>query len=72
MPDSSISKFFEKTRTERLDVIKNFANLSEDDIKRKLISFNRWKCLKQALVVKKLFSLANEIRKIYRLLYIRE
>ncbi|KFM16314.1 3-hydroxy-3-methylglutaryl-coenzyme A reductase protein [Marine Group I thaumarchaeote SCGC RSA3] len=33
MPDSSISKFFEKSRTERLDVIKNFANLSEDDIK---------------------------------------
>ncbi|KER05380.1 3-hydroxy-3-methylglutaryl-coenzyme A reductase protein, partial [Marine Group I thaumarchaeote SCGC AAA799-E16] len=33
MPDSSISKFFEKSRKERLDVIKNFANLSEDDIK---------------------------------------
>ncbi|AFS81554.1 hydroxymethylglutaryl-CoA reductase, degradative [Candidatus Nitrosopumilus koreensis AR1] len=32
MPDSSISKFFEKTRKERLDVIKNFANLTEDDI----------------------------------------
>ena len=32
MPDSSISKFFEKTREERLQVIKNFANLSEDDI----------------------------------------
>ncbi|MBI1662062.1 MAG: hydroxymethylglutaryl-CoA reductase, degradative [Nitrosopumilus sp.] len=33
MPDSSISKFFEKSRAERLDVIKKFANLSEDDIK---------------------------------------
>ena len=33
MPDSSISKFFEKTRDERLDVIKNFANLPDDDIK---------------------------------------
>ena len=33
MPDSSISKFFEKSRKERLDVIKNFANLSEDEIK---------------------------------------
>lgn len=32
MPDSSISKFFEKTRKERLDVIKNFANLTEDDV----------------------------------------
>ena len=33
MPDSSISKFFEKTRKERLDAIKNFANLSDDDVK---------------------------------------
>ena len=33
MPDSSISKFFEKTREERLDVIKNFANLSDEDVK---------------------------------------
>ena len=34
MPDSSISKFFEKSREERLDVVAKFANLSEDDIKR--------------------------------------
>lgn len=33
MPDSSISKFFEKTREERLDAIKNFASLSDGDIK---------------------------------------
>ncbi len=33
MPDSSISKFFEKSRKERLDVIKNFANLTDDEIK---------------------------------------
>ena len=33
MPDSSISKFFEKSRKERLDVVANFANLSEDDLK---------------------------------------
>ena len=33
MPDSSISKFFEKSREERLDVVANFANLSEDDLK---------------------------------------
>ena len=33
MPDSSISKFFEKSRQERLDIIKKFANLSEEDIK---------------------------------------
>lgn len=32
MPDSSISKFFEKTRKERLDIIKNFANLTENDV----------------------------------------
>jgi len=33
MPDSSISKFFEKSRKERLDVVANFANLSKDDLK---------------------------------------
>lgn len=33
MPDSSISKFFEKTRDERLDIIKNFSNLSDEDVK---------------------------------------
>ncbi len=33
MPDSSISRFFEKTKRERLDAIKGFASLSEDDIK---------------------------------------
>ncbi len=33
MPDSSISKFFEKTRQQRLEIIKNFANLLDDDIK---------------------------------------
>jgi len=33
MPDSSISKFFEKSRKERLDVVANFANLSEEDLK---------------------------------------
>ena len=27
MPDSSIPKFFEKSRKERLDVVANFANL---------------------------------------------
>jgi len=32
MPDSSISKFFEKTRRERLEAIKNFAGLSDEDI----------------------------------------
>ncbi|MDH5697665.1 MAG: 3-hydroxy-3-methylglutaryl-CoA reductase, partial [Nitrosopumilus sp.] len=32
MPDSSISKFFEKSRKERLDVIANFANLSNEDL----------------------------------------
>ena len=30
--DSSISKFFEKTRKERLDIVKNFANLSEEEL----------------------------------------
>ena len=32
MPDSSISKFFEKSRKERLDTVANFANLSNDDL----------------------------------------
>ncbi len=32
MPDSSISKLFEKSRKERLDIVANFANLSSDDI----------------------------------------
>ena len=32
MPDSSISKFFEKSRKERLDIIANFANLSSEDL----------------------------------------
>ena len=32
MPDSSISKFFEKSREERLDVVANFANLSSEEI----------------------------------------
>ena len=32
MPDSSIPKFFEKSRKDRLDSVKNFANLSEDDL----------------------------------------
>ncbi|HJM79658.1 MAG TPA: hydroxymethylglutaryl-CoA reductase, degradative [Nitrosopumilus sp.] len=31
MPDSSISKFFEKSRAERLKIIGNFANLSDDE-----------------------------------------
>ncbi len=31
MPDSSISKFFEKSRQERLDVVTNFANLSHEE-----------------------------------------
>ncbi len=33
MTDSSIPKFFEKTRKERLEAVKNFAGLSEDDIR---------------------------------------
>ena len=33
MPDSSISKFFEKTREERLNLIRGFANLTEDELK---------------------------------------
>ena len=32
MPDSSISKFFEKSRKERLDIIANFANLSKNEL----------------------------------------
>ncbi len=33
MQDSSISKFFEKSRKERLDIVKNFSNLSEEELK---------------------------------------
>jgi hydroxymethylglutaryl-CoA reductase len=33
MKDSSISKFFEKSRKERLDIIKNFSDLSDEEIK---------------------------------------
>jgi hydroxymethylglutaryl-CoA reductase len=33
MKDSSISKFFEKTRKERLKIIKNFSSLSDEEIK---------------------------------------
>jgi hydroxymethylglutaryl-CoA reductase len=33
MSDSSISKFFEKTRGERLDIVANFANLSAEELK---------------------------------------
>ncbi len=32
MPDSSISKFFEKSRKDRLDIVANFANLSKEDL----------------------------------------
>jgi hydroxymethylglutaryl-CoA reductase len=32
MPDSSISKFFEKSRKERLDIVAHFANLSSDEL----------------------------------------
>jgi len=32
MPDSSISKFFEKSRKDRLDIVANFAQLSDDEI----------------------------------------
>ncbi|MCH7877193.1 MAG: hydroxymethylglutaryl-CoA reductase, degradative [Thaumarchaeota archaeon] len=32
MPDSSISKFFEKSRKERLDIVTNFANLSDEEL----------------------------------------
>ncbi len=31
--DSSISKFFEKSQKDRLDIVKNFANLSDEEIK---------------------------------------
>jgi len=33
MSDSSISKFFEKTRRERLDIVADFANLSPEELK---------------------------------------
>ena len=33
MPDSSISKFFEKNQNERIRIIKDFANLSDDEAK---------------------------------------
>ena len=32
MPDSSISKFFEKSRKERLDIVASFANLSNEEL----------------------------------------
>ena len=32
MPDSSISKFFEKSRKDRLDIVANFVQLSDDEI----------------------------------------
>ena len=32
MPDSSISKFFEKSRQERLDVVAHFSNLSNEEL----------------------------------------
>ncbi len=32
MPDSSISRFFEKSRKERLDLVANFANLSDEEL----------------------------------------
>ncbi len=32
MKDSSISKFFEKSRKERLEIVKNFSNLSNEEI----------------------------------------
>ena len=32
MPDSSISKLFEKSRKERLDIVRNFANLSNEEL----------------------------------------
>ena len=32
MPDSSISKLFEKSRKERLDIVANFANLSSEEL----------------------------------------
>ncbi len=33
MKDSSISKFFEKSRKDRLDIVKDFANLSQEELK---------------------------------------
>jgi len=33
MPDSSISKFFEKTLKERLGLIADFSGLSKDELK---------------------------------------
>ena len=33
MPDSSISKFFEKTLKERLDIVADFSDLSQDELK---------------------------------------
>jgi len=32
MPDSSISKFFEKSRKDRLNIVANFANLSDEEL----------------------------------------
>ncbi|MCH8833948.1 MAG: 3-hydroxy-3-methylglutaryl-CoA reductase, partial [Thaumarchaeota archaeon] len=32
MRDSLISKFFEKSRKHRLDIVKNFASLSKEEI----------------------------------------
>jgi len=34
LADSSISKFFEKNRKERLDIIKKFAGISDDEVKQ--------------------------------------
>ncbi len=33
MKDSSISKFFEKSREERLEIVKSFSSLSDEEIK---------------------------------------
>ena len=33
MKDSSISKFFEKNQKERLDIVKNFSNLTDEELK---------------------------------------
>jgi hydroxymethylglutaryl-CoA reductase len=33
LKDSSISKFFEKSQKDRLDIVKNFANLSDEELK---------------------------------------
>ena len=40
MPDSSISKFFEKSRKDRLDIVANFANLSNDELD--ILQNNQW------------------------------